>query len=298
MSLWLIVRFFLKTQQDGAEPDYFFPDGFTSLGADPRKEVRTVPKSPFEGGSTILLGGDEEEEPSAQVWPPRPSAPPPPPVSRRGSIGGNPAGPGSSPSSSSSGRKGPKRFSPPWQQDGASGGSRRSRGSGGTVEPPSVRFGGSFQPAQPRGSNGGRRQQQSQQGQPQGNANGTPPPTRVYRPPGSFDLEDARGPGGGGGGMSARQREDMQVANLLGVFSNANVQLVGGISLAALAVAFGFAWKSGFLENTSPSSAMLRDPDAAEYMLRSEFPRDVDVTVKIEDKIVTGQGEEEEVDVL
>lgn len=108
--------------------------------------------------------------------------------------------------------------------------------------------------------------------------------------------------------MSARQREDMQVTNLLGVFSNPNAQLFGGISLAALAVAFGWAWKSGLLESTSPSGAMLRDPDAAEYMTRSEFPRadNVDVTVRIEDRVVSqaqarGEAEaesEEGVDIL
>lgn len=72
--------------------------------------------------------------------------------------------------------------------------------------------------------------------------------------------------------------------------------LFGAVALALGTVAFGWAWKSGSLENSSPR---MQDPEATAYMARNEgFPRDVDVTVTVDDKVVTSSQEGGEVDIL
>lgn len=72
--------------------------------------------------------------------------------------------------------------------------------------------------------------------------------------------------------------------------------LFGAVALALGTVAFGWAWKSGSLENSSPR---MQDPEATAYMARNEgFPRDVDVTVTVDDKVVTLSQEGGEVDIL
>jgi len=278
--------------------DFFYADGFSSLLDDSRKSASKRPKSPFEGGQTILLGSEDERSPVEEL-PRRATTPPPPPINRRAMPASPPPSTGSSSSSSDGGGargKRPKRFAPPWQQEAGGGSGRRSASRGGPAQDNS-----GFIPSTPppaAGSGGGQQQQQQA-------GNGTPPPTRVYRPPGSFDLEPARGNRGGGGGTggggggSARQREDQQVFRLLGLFGNPNGMLFGAVALALGTVAFGWAWKSGALENSSLGQAMMQDPEATAYMTRNEvFPRDVDVTVTLDDKVVSLSQEGGEVDNL
>lgn len=269
-------------------------DGFSSLLDDSKNNAERGPKSPFEGGQTILLGSEDERAPVAEL-PRQATSPPPPPISRRGippstSSGGSVNDKKSDMRGRREGKR-PKRFAPPWQQgsssnfaDGPGGSGRRSRRApgGATAE-------GGFIPSSPPPSAGG--------GQgPQGN--GTPPPTRVYRPPGTFDLEPGRGGRGGSGGRgSAREREDQQIFRLLNVFGNPNGMLLGAVALALGTVAFGWAWKSGALENSSPGQAMLQDPEATAYMSRESFPQDVDVTVTLDDKVVN-LSQEGDVDIL
>lgn len=89
--------------------------------------------------------------------------------------------------------------------------------------------------------------------------------------------------------MNARQREDAQMFRLLGFGSNPNGMLFGAVALALGTVAFGWAWKSGRLENSGPVQAMLEEENGAnEYMMREGFfpKKDYDVIVKIDDKVV------------
>ena len=83
---------------------------------------------------------------------------------------------------------------------------------------------------------------------------------------------------------------------MLGLFGNPNGMLFGAVALALGTVAFGWAWKSGALENSSPR---MQDPEASTFMSRNEiFPRDVDVTVTLDDKVVTLSQEGGDVDIL
>lgn len=89
--------------------------------------------------------------------------------------------------------------------------------------------------------------------------------------------------------MNARQREDTQMFRLLGFWGNPNGMLFGAVALALGTVAFGWAWKSGALENSGPVRAMMEEEanEATEYMMRgSTFPKDVDVIVNIDGKVV------------